>query len=108
MTSVADRGLLVGRGLSGDGLVLAVNGYFSYPVGVVLDANRNLFVADASCGAIREFLFNGSSYGTKPTLLGSGLREPQGVTLDANGNLFIADSANGRILVMAATAHRPR
>lgn len=75
-----------------------VLGYFGYPVGVVLDANRNLFVADAYCSAIREFPFNGSSYGTRPTLLGSGLSEPQGVTLDASGNLFIADSANGRIL----------
>jgi sugar lactone lactonase YvrE len=75
-----------------------VLGYFAYPVGLVLDANKNLFVADAYCSELREFPFNSGSYGSKPTILISGLSEPQGVTLDANGNLFIADSANGRIL----------
>ena len=75
-----------------------VLGYYSYPVGLALDANKNLFVADAACSELREFPFNNGSYSSKPTILQSGLSEPQSVTLDANGNLFIADSANGRVL----------
>lgn len=60
---------------------------------VALDANGNVFVADADANAVFEIPSNGSGYGA-PIPLGSGFNYPDGVSLDASGDVFVSDSAN--------------
>jgi sugar lactone lactonase YvrE len=79
------------------------------PVGVTVDAARNLFVADTSNHRIRRV---DATSGIIQTLAGTGvagfagdggpaigadLDDPFGVTLDHFGNLFITDTDNNRI-----------
>ena len=101
ITSVAGNGT---NGYAGDGGP-ATNASLNYPASVAVDANGNVFVADAGNNVIRKI----SSGGVITTVAGTGtniysgdggpatnasLYFPQGVTVDAVGNLFIADSGN--------------
>ena len=100
---------------SGDGGA-ATSANLSYPSGVAVDANDNVYVADTTNGVIR-LITGGTSIIT--TYAGTGnadysgdggaatsadLNIPYGVTLGSTGNLFIADTFNHRIrLVIKST-----
>ncbi len=85
----------------------AASARFNNPVGIAIDGNNNIYVADQSNYRIRKI----TSAGTVSTfagedisvsyIFGSGaaptLYYPSGVTLDANGNAYIADSYNHQI-----------
>ncbi|AZT84803.1 hypothetical protein EHN06_15270 [Marinobacter sp. NP-4(2019)] len=94
-------------GFSGDGGP-ATDARLNYPSGVAVDAEGNLYIADAYNSRIRRI----SPDGTITTVAGTGdegfsgdggaataalLNDPRGVTLDAAGNLYIADTRNHRI-----------
>jgi uncharacterized protein (TIGR03437 family) len=94
-------------GFSGDGSP-ALNAQLSSPVGLAVDANGVLYIADAGNNRIRRMDANGII----TTVAGSGmagfsgddgpavsaqLSAPAGVAVDTNGNLFIADTGNHRV-----------
>ena len=95
------------RGHSGDG-GLAVQAQLAAPVGVALDSNGILYIADWHNNRIRRV----DTSGTITTIAGIGpgtfggdngpaqlanLYNPQDVAVDGSGNVYIADLSSGRI-----------
>jgi hypothetical protein len=104
MTVVAGTGQ---TGFSGDGGT-ATNATLNDPCGVAVDANGNLYIADAGNNRIRAVNPNGiittvagngaAAYaGDGGVATNASLSQPAYVAVDAAGDLFIADGANGRI-----------
>lgn len=101
---------LAGSNYSGDG-GLAVSALLIQPEGVVLDANGNLYVADANDHRVRMVTADGNI----STIAGTGiagfsgdggpaisaqLNQPYGLAIDGSGNLYIADLGNARVRVV--------
>jgi sugar lactone lactonase YvrE len=80
---------------------------FYEPIGIAIDANGNVYVADNRSNTIRKI----TSAGVVTTLAGTGgqsgstdatgaaarFRAPFGVAVDANGNVYVADRLNDTI-----------
>lgn len=79
---------------------------FYSPSGIVLDTNKNIFIADPSNHRIRKI----TPQGVVSTIAGNGIAgyvdgnsssarfsSPQAITLDREGNLYVADYSNQRI-----------
>jgi hypothetical protein len=92
---------------SGDGEA-AIYANLNYPLGIAVDANDNLFIADANNFRIRKVNTNGiiTTFAGNGTYGYSGdggaatnadLCNPNSVAVDANGNLFISDVPTDRI-----------
>ncbi len=64
------------------------------PYGVAVDGAGNVYIADTSNNAIKEWTAANSNI---TTLVSSGLANPRGVAVDAAGNVCIADSNNSAI-----------
>jgi sugar lactone lactonase YvrE len=104
ITTVAGNGA---RGFSGDG-GSATLASLSHPTGVALDADGNLYIADAGNHRVRKV----DQHGIITTVAGNGaagysgdgklatqtrLANPRYVALDREGNLYIADTDNHRV-----------
>lgn len=91
----------------GDGAA-ATSAILSQPEGIAIDANGNVYVADADDNRIREI----SPRGVIETIAGTGVAgfsgdggpaaaaqvdHPYGLALDSEGNLYIADLGNARV-----------
>jgi sugar lactone lactonase YvrE len=110
ITTVAGNGA---AGFSGDGI--ATQNSIYYPLGLWLDANDNLFIADTYNHRIR--MVDGG--GTMATVAGNGTAAfagdggpaisasfsyPQDVYVDGTGNLFVTDQYNFRVREVNAFA----
>jgi hypothetical protein len=96
------------QGYSGDG-GLATAARLSWPSGVAVDTQGNLYIADyennvirevnATTGVITTAAGNGTAgySGDGGAATGAELWEPIAVTLDSQGNLYIADTQNNVI-----------
>jgi sugar lactone lactonase YvrE len=103
ITTVAGNGII---GFSGDGGA-ATNARLSYPTGVALDADGNLYIVDFGNNRIREANTNGmittvagggAAYpGNGGAATNATLGGPQRVALDASGNLYCGDTQGSRI-----------
>ena len=74
---------------------------FSNPLGLAVDANGNLFVADNGNGAVKEILAAGG-YATVNTLATDGLSAINGLAVDGNGNVYVANTGNQTVLELPA------
>jgi sugar lactone lactonase YvrE len=104
ITSIAGTGQAQFSGDSGP----AVEATLSFPQGVALDSQGNVFIADSGNNRIRKIQ---AATGIITTIAGgdegfagdngpaaiSRLSSPKGIAVDAAGNLLIADSQNNRI-----------
>jgi sugar lactone lactonase YvrE len=110
ISTVAGNGA---AGFSGDGI--ATQNSLYYPLGISLDANDNLFIADQYNTRVR--MVDGG--GTMTTVAGNGtpafagdggpainasLYYPFGVYVDGTGNLFVTDAYNFRVREVNAFA----
>jgi DNA-binding beta-propeller fold protein YncE len=86
----------------------AIDAQMNHPIGVAIDRDGNILIADALYNRIRRV----TPDGTITTIAGDGIAEfggdggpataaflqyPTGVALDHDGNMFIADAGNHRI-----------
>jgi len=94
--------------VAGNGSVGSSNGTgtaasFSYPNGIAVDANGNVYVADSNNNLIRKI----TSFGAVTTFAGTGdagsangngsassFNDPRGITIDNKGSIYVADSGN--------------
>jgi RHS repeat-associated protein len=75
------------------------NGQFTRPLGMAVDKEGNVFVADSENNRIEKFNSKGeyvSQFGTKGSGNGQ-LSIPRDIAIDAEGNFWVTDSANWRI-----------
>ena len=112
ISTVAGNGL---AGYSGDG-GLATAARLDAPAALVVDGDKNIFIADESNSAIREVA---AATGDIKTYAGNGqlsyagdggvaknaqLDGPSGVAVDSFGNLYIADQLNNAIREVVAAS----
>ncbi len=95
-----------GDGTAGktDGPALSAN--FDYPMGLAMDADGNIYVADVDNNVIRKInaagivsTFAGSGQGGADDGLGkaASFYRPVGIAVDAAGNVYVGDSGNALI-----------
>jgi trimeric autotransporter adhesin len=96
-------------GFSGDG-GLATSAKLNNPIGLAVDRNNNLYIADGGNNRIR--IVSGNIINTFAGVTTSGFSgdggpatkakftTPKGVAVDSAGNVFIVDTFNGRIRVV--------
>jgi len=78
----------------------------SSPQALDVDAEGNIYVADAGAHAVRVFSPNGTLAATigEPGVPGNDtghLNSPSGICLDTNGTIYVSDTENSRIMVFA-------
>ncbi len=95
---------LAGNGVAGyqDGPVATAK--FSFPSGVAIDANGNVYVADYQNNAIRKIsggmvttLAGGTQGDADGTGTAASFNQPDDIAIDNLGNLFVTDWANHKI-----------
>ena len=95
--------------VAGTGCRGFVSDMLSYPYGIFVHINFDLYVADSSNNRIQLFPF-GQLNGTTVAGIGApgtiALRYPTDVTLDADGYLFIVDRSNSRIVASGLAGFR--
>jgi sugar lactone lactonase YvrE len=82
---------------------------FSFPMGITVDTNGNLFVIDNGNNKIRKITPSGVvttiAGSTNDFADGTGsnamFNSPTGITIDNNGNLYVADQSNNKIRKIA-------
>ncbi len=104
ITTVAGDGTV---GFAGDG-GLAINAELNNPIGLAMDSDSNLYIADKFNNRIRKVDANGviTTYagngiqgfaGEGGAATNAELNNPYGVALDGKGDLLISDTGNQRI-----------
>lgn len=83
-------------------------GEFSYPNGIVVDANGNIYVADSNNGRVQIF----DPSGAFRDVIGRGGRGefglPRGLALDKQGRLYVVDTTGQEVQVWDVTAQPKR
>lgn len=111
VTTIAGQAQTTG---AGDGA--GANARFSFPAGIAVDGQGNVYVADTGNSTIRRLQPNGGGYqvvtmagspGSNGTVDGKGsavrFSQPQGVATDGTGTVYIADTSNCTVRMMVPT-----
>ncbi|CAF4246229.1 unnamed protein product [Adineta steineri] len=88
--------------IAGNGSSGSLSNLLTNPMGIFVDTNFNLYVADSGNNRIQFFKpgeTNGSTVVGTVSSSNIILRKPTSVILDGNGYLFIVDSNNNRIIM---------
>jgi len=97
---------LAGTGMQGSINATGTLASFNGPAGIALDAQGNLYIADAGNNLIRKMTSAGvvstlAGGDTTGSVNGTGVNasffDPLGVTLDGSGNVYVADAGNNLI-----------
>ncbi len=97
---------LAGSGAQAETDGIGTSAAFNRPIGIAVDPNGNVYVADYAGNKIRKITPTGvvttlAGSGAKGTADGTGAQasffEPEGIAIDAAGNLYIADTGNDLI-----------
>ena len=97
--------------LAGSGSVGSQNGQgsaatFATPMGIAVDNNSNVYVADnqnclirkiSASGSVSTFAGNGTCVSTDGVGTNASLMYPMALTIDPNGNLFVTDTVSPKI-----------
>ncbi|OAM88932.1 hypothetical protein AW736_09110 [Termitidicoccus mucosus] len=96
-----------GTQTSAAGTLIVAPAHFTEPVALVLDASRNLYVADAASHTIQKITaqlacspFAGASGlpgSTDSTGTSARFNQPRALVLNQTGDIFVADAGNGSI-----------
>src|SRR5262249_40264400 len=81
------------------------------PVGVAVDANRTLYVANQSSASVTKYaLADGGNIAPADTIRGptTGLSAPRAIALAPNGNIFVANFNANSVTVYASTGPENR
>lgn len=100
-----DVNTIAGNGVEGYANGTSSNAQFYRPMGMAMDANGNMYVADRFNHVIRKVTPNGtvSTYAGSVEGDGDGIltnakfKEPSGVAVDDLGNIYVADAGNNKI-----------
>lgn len=77
---------------------ITLGGGFSSPVGVAVDGNGDVFVADAYNNTVKEMVAVNGSIPADPTITAyGGFIFPTGMAIDGSGNIYVADTENNAI-----------
>ena len=71
--------------------------------GLALDAAGDIYVGDASSGAINEYSSSGTLIKTFTTVLHAGTHAQEGMTIDAAGNLYVTQATSFSVLKYDST-----
>ena len=112
ITPAAMVSTVAGSGVEGFADSKGTSAMFSNPVGITMDLNGNLIIADAGNNRIRKI----DPSGQVTTLAGNGtagfedgaagsaqFNLPYGLTVDDQGHIYIADINNNRIRMLSGT-----
>ena len=79
---------------------------FSFPTGVAVDVNGDVFVSNDGNGTIQELVEVNGGIPASPTIntLGSGFSYPTGLALDVHGNVYVADTENNRVEMLSSSS----
>ncbi|CAF1445545.1 unnamed protein product [Adineta steineri] len=96
--------IVAGNGSSG-----STSNMLYFPMGIFVDINFNLYVADSDNNRIQFFKYgqmDGTTVVGEEASVSFALRNPTSIVLDANSDLFIVDSYNTRIVRSSSTGFR--
>ncbi len=85
---------------------------FDLPLGIAVDAQGNVYVADTGNNTVRKITVGGvvttlagtagASGATDGTGGAAGFKSPAGIATDAAGNVYVADAGNGMIRIITS------
>jgi len=103
---------LAGSGSAGSSNGTGTGASFSSPIGLALDGQGNLYVADysnhrirkivLSSGAVSTYAGNGGAGMANGPALSASFRNPMGLGFDQSGNLYVADRLNHAVRKIAS------